>query len=358
MRTLHLLASAERRGAEVFGTELARRLEALGHTGEVVALSGSGASSALDVEVLPALRSATAARALRQRARSADVVLGHGSHGLVGGTIATFASRTPLVYRSIGDPTYWGASWSRRNRVRLQLRRAAAVTALWPAAGEAISRQYGVRPDDIEIIPNAVDEAWFRVATPEERAAARAELGVDPSVSVVLYLGALSSEKRVDRVIAATAQVPGAHLVVAGDGPERDRVAGLAGESLAGRHHLLGAVDDVRPLFAAADVALLLSATEGQPGVAIEAGLSGLPLVATDVGGVSSVVSSGETGVLVGPDADPDEAAAAIVAALADRAAMGAAAHQRCSKMFTFATVAERYDALLRQVVATPRRSD
>jgi glycosyltransferase involved in cell wall biosynthesis len=348
MRTLHLLASADRRGAEVFGVRLAERLAELGHDGEVVALAPARGGDGLAVDVVPSFPRWGAVRELRRRARQADVVLGHGSRGLVAGTAATVGTRTPLVYRSIGDPTFWGSSRLRRLRVGLQLRRAAAVTALWPAAAEAIARQYGVDPARIAVVPNGGDERRFHPATAAERAEARAALGLDPSGPVLLYLGALAPEKRVERIVASAALVPEAVLVVAGDGPDREAVAAAARRHLPGRHHLLGSVDDVAPLLAAADAVVLLSTTEGQPGVAIEAALAGRPVVATDVGGVSSVVVDGETGVLVGADAEPSEVATAIGRALADAEALGTAAAARCGATFTLDAVARRFDEVLR----------
>ena len=349
MRTLHLLASADRRGAEVFGTQLAEYLRSTGSEHEVVALHAATAGDGLAVDRVVPLGSVSGVRTLRARARAADAVLGHGSLGLIAGTAATLGTRTPFVYRSIGDPTYWGASRSRQVRVGVQLRRAAGVTALWPAAGAAIAEQYGVDPQRITIVPNAVDEARFAPADQPSRAAARAVLGIEAE-HVALYVGALSSEKRLDAVLGAAAAVPGLHLILAGDGPDRSAVAIRAEELLPGRHHLLGSVPDVVPLYASADCLVLLSATEGQPGVAIEAGLCGLPVVATDVGGVSSVVVDGSTGRLVSADASAAEAATAISDAISDRDRLGSAANDRCRAAFTIASVGAQFDQLLRQV--------
>ncbi|MFN8016931.1 MAG: glycosyltransferase family 4 protein [Acidimicrobiales bacterium] len=355
MRTLHLLASADRRGAEVFAVLLAERLAELGHEAEVVALRPPGSpGGGLDVDVVPGLPRPRAVAELRRRARRADVVLGHGSRGLVAGTAATLGTRTPLVYRSIGDPTFWGASRARQVRVGLQLRRAAQVTALWPAAAEAIARQYGVAPERITVVPNAADERRFSPATAERRAEARRSLGLAPDAPVVLYLGALAPEKRVPLVVESVGAVEGAVLLIAGDGPERDSVARAAERSLPGRHHLLGVVQDVEPLLAASDGAILLSTTEGQPGVAVEAGLSALPLLCTDVGGVSSVVVDGTTGRLVPADASPTEVAAALRAMLDDAPTLGAAAAERCRGRFSLDVVAAQFDEVLRAAAGRP----
>lgn len=356
VHTLHLLATADRRGAEVFGFELAGGLTELGHDSDVVALAPSTSTGAsLDVEVLEAVRRPQVLAQLRRRARQADAVVGHGSRGLVGGTLATVSTSTPLLYRSIGDPAFWGASRLRRTRVGLQLRRAAAVTALWPGAARTIASQYGVPSERVHVVPNAVDATRFRPADEHERTAARTELGLDPQRSVVLSLGALSPEKRVPLAIAAVAGLDDATLVIAGDGPDRAAVEREATRLLPGRHLLLGSVDDVRPLYAAADVLVLPSTTEGQPAVVIEAGLCGVPAVATDVGGVSTVVRHGQTGTLVPVDVTGDALSDALTSTLAQARSLGHRAHELCLEQFSQQAVASQWDALLESVQGVGR---
>ncbi len=90
------------------------------------------------------------------------------------------------------------------------------------------------------------------------------------------------------------------------------------------------------------------------PGVLIEAGLSGLPVVATDVPGVASIVRDGVTGFVVGVD-DVEAMAAAAGRLLEDpelRTAMGTAAREHCLTHFSLAVVAERWLALLEPLLA------
>ena len=103
---------------------------------------------------------------------------------------------------------------------------------------------------------------------------------------------------------------------------------------------------------AAADVVVSCSRTEGMPGVLIEAGLSGRPAVATDVGGVAQIVRDGETGLLVaarrrgGP-------AAALARALPERDRLGASARAHCLATFEIGPVADGWAALLRALGVT-----
>jgi glycosyltransferase involved in cell wall biosynthesis len=289
MKVLVVLASANRRGAEIEGTELARQLSARGAEAHVVALAPSTGAVSLDVEVLGAAPlSKDTLRALRRRAKGHDVVIAYGSTTLPACAIALLGSRVPFVYRSIGDPTQWSRGGLHRLRTALLFHRAKRVVALWPEAGEAIGRLYRVPAKRIAVIPNARDEAHFRPPTDTERAEARARFGVPDDAKVVAFVGALSTEKRPLLAIEAAMLVDGAHLLIAGDGPLRSEVEAAAANH-GDRVHVLGSLPDVVPVLWASDVLLNTSSTEGMPGSLIEAAMCGLPIVATDVGAVRSM---------------------------------------------------------------------
>ncbi|MFF0065244.1 glycosyltransferase [Streptomyces sp. NPDC005279] len=141
-----------------------------------------------------------------------------------------------------------------------------------------------------------------RLATAPEPADARRLLGLPQGCPVVAYVGRITGIKRPDRFLAVAREVrhavPGVHFVVCGSGdfqPDPEAVAEL-GDSL----HLLGWRADVETVYAAADLVLLTSDNEGMPVSLIEAGLAGLPAVATNVGSVAEVVQDGTTGLLAG----------------------------------------------------------
>ena len=303
-KVLIVIASANRRGAEVEGVELARQLQLRGLEVSAVSLAPSSGVSGLAVDVLGAAPLGLATlRALRRRAKDVDVVIAYGSTTLPACAIALIGSRRPFVYRSIGDPRRWSKGGLHRLRTALLFRRARAVVALWPEAGEAIVDLYRVRADRVSVIPNARDGQHFRPASSLERAAVREELGLPADATVIGFVGALSSEKRPLLAIEAVMLVDGAHLLMAGDGPMRDRVRAVA-EASNGRVHMLGSVDDVRPVLWACDVLLSTSSTEGMPGSLIEARMCGIPIVATRVGAVALVLD-GTAGVMVPVDATP-----------------------------------------------------
>jgi glycosyltransferase involved in cell wall biosynthesis len=189
----------------------------------------------------------------------------------------------PFVYRSIGDPEHWVAESRHPRLTGLEYRRAATVVALWPGAAEAIQRLHGIPAERLAVIPNARRASDFLPVTQSQRHASRRALGIGPE-PVALFVGSLSPEKRVDRAIEAVALTPSHRLLIAGDGGDRSRAQDLSQSLAPGRVTFLGHVADVRRVLAASDVLLISSETEGMPGSAIEALLTGIPVVAPPVG--------------------------------------------------------------------------
>ena len=355
---LHVVTSTQRRGAETFAVDLAAALAARGLHSEVVALAPGLATAAgggtHDVPVLGEAPLAPATlRALRRWAAGAQVVVAHGSRTLPACAAALAGRRAPVVYRSIGDPAAWAGGRLRRARTRLLIGRMAAVTVLWPAAGDSVRALYGVPRERIHVIPNGVPADRCPVPDAGARRAARRRLGLPDGAPVVAAIGALTPEKRVGDAVAACAALEGVHLLVAGGGPEREALERHARAAAPGRVHFAGTLPGADEALAAADVVVLASRTEGMPGVLIEAGLSGTPAVATDVGGVSQIVRDGETGLLVTPG-DTAGLTAGLRRALAASDRLGAAARQRCRDTFEIGPVADRWAALAAALGARP----
>jgi glycosyltransferase involved in cell wall biosynthesis len=354
--TLHVVTSTDRRGAETFGVMLRDSLAALGHRGDVVALVPGRGDRPLPIPSLgPSRVSPRALLRLRRLCRRADVVVAHGSSTLPACAVATAGTRTPFVYVNIGDPRYWSSAPTRRLRVRLLLGRAARVSAISRRSADVLVDQYGVRLDRIRVIPNGRDAAPFLAADRAAGERLRAGLDIAAGTPVVLALGALSAEKRVDLAVRAVAAVPDARLLVAGSGPEDASLRRLADHVGPGRVHFLGAVTDVPSVLAAADAVVLASDSEGLPGVLIEAGMAGVPAVATDVGWVADVVVDGVTGVLV-PPGRSDALADGLRRVLARRAEMGAAARTTCVERFDLRTVTDAWAGLLGELAGERER--
>ncbi len=168
---------------------------------------------------------------------------------------------------------------------RLGLRRAAAVIVVSGGVGDELG--FG------DIVPPALD---LPVAEPGARAKVRSELGVPEERTVVLAVGRLHPDKRLDIFIEALAG-SGAEGWIAGDGPQRQELQARA-EGTGVR--LLGHRADVGNLLAAADIFALPAHAESYGFAVMEAVAAGLPVVATRTGAIDELV--GDAGLLVDPD--------------------------------------------------------
>ena len=346
---LQVITSTERRGAETFALVLEHALHSRNWAIRTVALH-TGKHHDVDVEALgSSARGLTTLRALRRAANEHDLVVAHGSTTLSACAIALLRSGTPFVYRNIGDPDYWSNTPTSRARTGAFLKRAAAVVALTDGSARALEQRFGVADGKAHVIPTGVSSVLHQPASDDERREARHALGIPLERRVALIIGALSSEKGVDIAIAALAVNERLDtLLIAGDGPDR---AELEAEALArapGRARFLGSVDNVSHVYPAADIVVLSSRTEGLPAVLIEAGMRGIPVVATDVGYVRDIVADGVSGIVVRPE-DARALAQGIDRALELGDAAGRAARAHCCSRFELELVAELWDALLQE---------
>lgn len=316
--------------------EAAVHLRAAGHEVDVVT-TADAAPAAEPYPVAwtprrlpPGVRHLHGAVLVARRARRADVVY---STGMLGRTTAgALAARTPYVAKLTGDPAFDRARWrgivggsvdefqhARGPRIGvlrfardLELRRAAHV--LCPSEFlRRLAIGWGVPPDRVSVLPNAVPDA--ELAPREEL---RRRFGIEgPTLA---FAGRLTAPKALDVALEAVARVEGVMLLLAGDGEERGELERRAHElRLNGRVRFLGAQPRTRvlELFRAADAALLSSRWENFPHSLVEALAVGTPAVATAVGGIEEIVTDGENGVLA-PPGDSEALARAIERCLAD----------------------------------------
>ena len=196
-------------------------------------------------------------------------------------------------------------------------------------------------------IHNGVDLMQFGGLGRQE---ARGRLGIAGDCLVIGTVGRLDPVKDQAGLVEAfaTLQVKhaGAVLVIAGDGPCRDSLADLiARRRLQDRVRLLGERRDIAEVLAAMDVFVLPSIAEGMSNTVLEAMATGLPVVATRVGGNPEIVDDGVTGRLV-PPLDPLALGLAIDGYLDDphlRALHGKASRQRVVDHFDLARMAGAY---------------
>ena len=168
--------------------------------------------------------------------------------------------------------------------------------------------ELGVAPPKQFAVVRLGIELAERVGSANGRVEQRRLLGISPDRFVVGWIGRMTEVKRTDHVLLAFRQLResgvDASLCLVGDGPDRPAIERRAKELGIMRETLfLGFQQDVAPFYAAFDVLLLPSVSEGTPVSAIEALAAGRPVVATRVGGVPDVVRDGEDGLLAEPGA-------------------------------------------------------
>jgi len=205
-------------------------------------------------------------------------------------------------------------------------------------------RQEGIAPRLITTVPNGIDTDRFTYSGPAPHGPA-------------LYVGRLATEKGLDTLIKAAAiasrRVPNFQLHLAGDGACRTTLEALTRDlGLSGHVKFLGAVSDIPALLRTASVFVLSSISEGMPVTALEAMATGLPVVATSVGGTPEAVEHGRTGLLVnsGDHAALADALTTVMLSpdLAQR--MGKAGRERVETRFSASAMVAHYESMYREV--------
>lgn len=357
LRILQVITDTDRRGAQIFASDLGRALGQRGHTVHTVALRAGAQSPALPVETLgKRSRGPRTLRALRHRMSAADITVAHGSSTLLACAVAGIGPRRPFVYRQISDSKFWASSLTRRLRVALYLRFPRRIVALSQQARETLEGHLRVDPRRIDVVPNGVPTGLFEPPSLSDRSQARRDLTLAVDATVAAYVGALVPEKGVADVIAALRRLDEFVLLVVGSGQEQANLESLS-QDLGDRVRFLGTVANTAPIFAASDLIVLPSrGGDSMPATLIEAGLCGLPTVSTPVGSIEDVVVDGQTGLIV-PIGAIDQLASALRQLSLDpqlRRRLGTNARERCLALFEIDVVAQGWELAL-YAAATPR---
>jgi glycosyltransferase involved in cell wall biosynthesis len=317
-------------GPATHGPDFARFLRDRGHDVSVVTMAdGEPSERPVPVKAISrnrpfVVRYPQVAGAGLRLARRADVIYATATYAAAAAAAA--GARRPLVAKLVSDPAYERAR--RYGLFSATLEEFQVATDPRVRAIKAL-RTASLRRAHTIVVPSAylaevargwsLDEARIHVLVNP----APSPDGVVPQqlpLGTFVFVGRLTEQKALTIALAALARVPGARLVLIGDGPERAHLEQFAqAEGVADRVEFLGSLprDDALRYAAGARAALLSSAWENLPHSVIEALAMGTPVVATAVGGVAEVVHDGENGLLV-PPGDPDALAAAMERVLAD----------------------------------------
>ncbi len=382
MRILQLVQKPQRRGAEMFAFQLSKEVRARGHAVRIAYLYPHGGTGGLPLgeedEILEGQVDHPLERLpgwhpglLRRVAESVDafgpdVVQVNGARTVKYGALVRRRKRGKpfaLIYRNIGDPADWVRGVLRRTFYRrLVFPWLDGIVAVSENSLQRLRDFYPLEAVALEQIPRGVDpEALSPRILREEL---RRQAGTPGDAQVIVFVGSLTLEKRLDRLLRVfrrvLAELPDARLWILGEGPLRSEMEREATElGLLESIHLLGVKEDVGSFLGAADLLLLTSDTEGTPGVVLEAGAVGTPAVATRVGGVAECVVEGETGLLA--EATDEEGLARNILELLRqpdrRRALGAEAARWVRERFSIQEVARRYLDFYRLVIESRARA-
>lgn len=299
------------------------------------------------------------------------------THAAKGGTLGRLAA---LAARAVGGPqpilvhTFHGHSLTgyfspRAADVYRRIERALARhTDMLIAVSEQVRDELVelsvAGAERFEVVPLGFDLSPF-AADPTEREARRqrlrSELGIPEGGELMTLIARLVPIKRVDRFLRVASKLacrrPGLHFLVVGDGELRAALqASAEATALDGRLTWAGYRRDIPDICFASDVVVLTSGNEGTPVSLIEALAAGTPVVATRVGGVSSVVGAGSGGFVVEPEDEP-ELANAVARALDDASVRerARAARAEVAQAFSLDALIDRLDELYRRLLGSRR---
>jgi glycosyltransferase involved in cell wall biosynthesis len=364
IRVAHVLRSLEFGGAERLVVDLAGAQKASGRiVPELVCLESLGPLAAeAERRGLPCaligrgtVRYLSAMRRMgRHFARTKpDVVHTHNFLSHVHAAPPARVARLALIHTKHGKAVT-SFAWSKRFR-RMLYELADRIVVVSRETGESFRAKSGVCAGKIAVIHNGIDASRFARI---DRGRARRELDLPAEAVVFGCVSRLDPVKDHPAMLRAFAEVPGRPrdclLVIVGDGPERDLITRTIRElGLGASVRLTGFTDDVPRHLASFDLFLQLSREEGLSLTILEAAATGVPIIASDVGGTSEIVENGKTGTLIAAG-DVRGLAAAMGRFLADPVSfreMARKARETVETDFSLDGMAKRYEELYRLVL-------
>lgn len=176
--------------------------------------------------------------------------------------------------------------------------------------------KFGVSKDKIAAIPNGIDLELYK---PRNKIELRKKLGIDKEKKMVFFVGWLIERKGLDYLVKSFPEVLATHknamLYLIGSGSLKTSLEKTAHKlRISNNMKILDSMPpkEVALWMAVADVFVLPSLSEGRPNVVYEAMLSGVPVIATNIGGANELIKDGETGFLIKPK-NPGEIAKKII---------------------------------------------
>lgn len=291
--------------------------------------------------------------------RHPDIVHTHmAKAGAVGRIAASTLARGPRTVHTFHGHVLDGYFGPRATAIfvrteRALARRTDALVAVSPEVRDSLLDLGVGRPSQWVVLPLGLDLSPF-LSTNGDEGTLRRSIGVPRDAPLVGVIGRLVPIKDHETLLRAMVRLPGVHLAVIGDGSLRGHLEELAKSlGIAQRTHFTGWWTDIPTALRDLDIVALTSRNEGTPVALIEAAAASKPVVATDVGGVSSVVANGRSGYLVEPGGVPRVAdmLGRLVASEFLRTQFGARGRAIALERFTEARATEAMSALYEDLI-------
>src|SRR6266853_323311 len=316
---VHVVDSLDIGGTETQMVQVARRLDPHFYHVTVACLRSGGPltealrEKGIRIVEFPKHRTMVSFQAVYQLFRLAwflrrekiRVVHSHDLWANLMGVPAAWIARTPIILSSQRNLAHlsWYTTF-RRKVIRVIYRLSTGVIANSEAVKNLLVRDFRIPIGRVHVLHNGVDSDRFRRNPGDRR---KIHGGLEPETKLIVHVANMNSEVKGHAIVIAAARtvcasMPQAKFVLIGDGPLRSGLERQVRElQLQDRVLFLGSRKDVPEILSAGDLFVFPSFAEGLPNSVLEAGASGLPIVATPVGGIPDIIIHGVTGWLVPP---------------------------------------------------------
>jgi L-malate glycosyltransferase len=358
---VHIVDSLDIGGTETQMVQVARRLDPHFYHVTVACLRSGGPltealrEKGIRIVEFPKHRTLLSFQAIYQLFRLAwflrrekiRVVHSHDLWANLMGVPAAWIARTPVILSSQRNLAH--LSWYtpfRRKVIRLIYHLSTGVIANSEAVKNLLVQDFRIPIGRVHVLHNGVDFDRFQRNPGDRR---KIHSGLEPETKLIVHVANMNSEVKGHTVLIEAARtvcasIPQAKFVLIGDGPLRFGLERQVQElQLQERVLFLGSRKDVPEILSGGDLFVFPSFAEGLPNSVLEAGASGLPIVATPVGGIPDIIIHGVTGLLV-PPRDAQALAESILQVLSNpdlARTLSRACQDRVRTEFSFARLIE-----------------
>ncbi|MDI1323166.1 MAG: glycosyltransferase family 4 protein [Algoriphagus sp.] len=363
MKILQLITRQQRRGAEIFASQLSSALQSNGHEVEVLCLFDGNGDLPFEGEI-KSLHADPNKRffdwkswkklAEFIREFKPDIIQANASETLKFAVLSQLVLgwTNPIVYRNANQISGFLRNGLQKNWNKFLLNRVAGIASVSEASVNDLIQTFQLKSKPIRVIPIGIDSNEI-----DEKQKKGSNLLLPESF--LIQIGGLVPEKDPLGMIPIfeklSEDLPDLHLVLMGSGRlENEMIYNIEATDLAQRVHLIPNQQNIFPILGKAKALVMPSKIEGLPGVILEAMYCQIPVIAYGVGGIPEVLKSGETGWLIQPgDSDAFTQAILECLSLPDQARhkITKTAKKKVEEKYQIGRIAEEFEAFYKELL-------